>query len=162
MKFIMDIKELEKIVKILKESGVTDFELTQDGTTIKLSRAQLVQAAPQVALAPAAVTSASAEVLPVAIPQPEAASAGGDEFAGLHKVESPIVGTFYRKPSPDADSFVQEGDTVKKGDTLCIVEAMKLMNEIEAPVSGKVVRVLPGDAQVVEFGELLVVIDPNA
>lgn len=159
----MDIKELEKIVKILKESGVTDFELTQDGTTIKLSRAQLVQA---VAPAPVAAASAGAAIdvaAPVAASaQPAVAANPQDEFAGMHKVESPIVGTFYRKPSPDADSFVQEGDTVRKGDTLCIVEAMKLMNEIEAPVSGKVVRVLPGDAQVVEYGELLVVIDPSA
>ncbi len=157
----MDIKELEKIVKILKESGVTDFELTQDGTTIKLSRAQLVQAA---ALAPVAAPAASIDIAaPVAVSaQPAVATSPQDEFAGMHKVESPIVGTFYRKPSPDADSFVQEGDTVRKGDTLCIVEAMKLMNEIEAPVSGKVVRVLPGDSQVVEYGELLVVIDPNA
>ncbi|MGA1191713.1 MAG: acetyl-CoA carboxylase biotin carboxyl carrier protein [Bdellovibrionota bacterium] len=157
----MDIKELEKIVKILKESGVTDFELTQDGTTIKLSRAQLVQAVAPV-MAPSAVAAIDIAA-PVSVSQqPAVAPHPQDEFAGMHKVQSPIVGTFYRKPSPDADSFVQEGDTVRKGDTLCIVEAMKLMNEIEAPVSGKVVRVLPGDSQVVEYGELLVVIDPNA
>ncbi|MCB0321104.1 MAG: acetyl-CoA carboxylase biotin carboxyl carrier protein, partial [Bdellovibrionales bacterium] len=89
------------------------------------------------------------------------ASPAVDQYAGLEKVKSPIVGTFYRKPSPDADSFCSEGDVVKKGDTLCIIEAMKLMNEIEAPISGTVVRIFPEDAQVVEYGELLVVIDPR-
>lgn len=159
----MDIKELEKIVKILKESGVTDFELTQDGTTLKLSRAQLVQAVAQAPVAAPSVGAAIDIAAPIAVnAQPAVAASPQDEFAGMHKVESPIVGTFYRKPSPDADAFVQEGDAVRKGDTLCIVEAMKLMNEIEAPVSGKVVRILPGDSQVVEYGELLVIIDPNA
>ncbi len=76
-------------------------------------------------------------------------------------MESPLVGTFYRKPSPDASPFVSEGDVVKKGDTLCIVEAMKLMNEIEAPCSGKVTKVLPSDGAVVEFGEVLFLIDPG-
>jgi acetyl-CoA carboxylase biotin carboxyl carrier protein len=76
------------------------------------------------------------------------------------KVESPIVGTFYRKPSPDAEPFVKEGDSISKGSTLCIIEAMKLMNEIESPASGKIVKVFGTEGQVVEFGEVLFLIDP--
>ncbi len=166
---VMDIKELEEIVRILKENGVTEFELERENTHIKLSRAVL---APQGAQAHASQIThtpiaalpnhGTAEASPGGAPstQPAAPQAAVDEFAGLTKVESPIVGTFYRKPSPDAEPFVKVGDTVSKGDTLCIVEAMKLMNEIEAPCSGKVIKVLPQDAQVVEFGELLVVIEP--
>jgi acetyl-CoA carboxylase biotin carboxyl carrier protein len=78
------------------------------------------------------------------------------------KVESPIVGTFYRRASPDAELFVKEGDIVSKGDTLCIIEAMKLMNEIEATTSGRLVKILGTDGQVVEFGETLFLIDPSA
>ncbi|MCB0328325.1 MAG: acetyl-CoA carboxylase biotin carboxyl carrier protein [Bdellovibrionales bacterium] len=159
----MDIKDLEQIVKILKENGVTEFELEQENTHIKLSRGQLQ---PTHALLPQSVDA------PAYLPQPmlpHTAPATGapavpqavDEYAGYHKVESPIVGTFYRRPSPDAEPFVREGDVVKKGMTLCIIEAMKLMNEIEAPISGRVTRVLPEDSQVVEFGELLILIDPN-
>jgi acetyl-CoA carboxylase biotin carboxyl carrier protein len=162
----MDVKELEKIVKILKENGVTEFELTQDNTHIKLSRAQLVSDTGRGSVIVTPPPQPSPSSLPVASasnpPMVTEESSNQDEFSAFHKVDSPIVGTFYRKPSPDAEPFVQEGDTVKRGDTLCIVEAMKLMNEIEAPVSGRVVRILPTDAQVVEFGELLVVIDPNA
>ena len=166
----MDIKDLEEIVRILKENGVTEFELNEADTHIKLSRAQLAIAAPAAShtlVAPEQPVAALPESIPVQQPvaaapaaaaQPQAAV---DEFAGFHKVDSPIVGTFYRKPSPDAEVYISEGASVKKGDTLCIVEAMKLMNEIEAPISGKVTRILPEDGQVVEFGELLVVIDPN-
>ncbi|MCI5065928.1 acetyl-CoA carboxylase biotin carboxyl carrier protein [bacterium] len=158
----MDIKELEKIIKILKENGVTEFELEQDKTHIKLSRAHLVTAvAPSAVAAPEGVVAAAIPAQLQESSTPASDVGGGDPYAGQHKVDSPIVGTFYRKPSPDAEPFAREGDVVKKGDTLCIVEAMKLMNEIEAPVSGKVVRILPEDSQVVEFGELLVVIDPN-
>lgn len=155
----MDIKDLEQIISILKQNGVTEFELQQGETHIKLSRA----------LSGAAQTVAYAEIEPVFGIAP---ANGHASPAGLRvehaaqvdksfvKVESPIVGTFYSKPSPDADTFVQVGDSVKKGDTLCIVEAMKLMNEIEAPCSGIVESILLTDGQVVEFGEVLFHIRP--
>ena len=161
----MDIKDLEQIVRILKDNGVTDFELEQEGTHIKLSRAQLVaQPSAHVAIehAPMMALPANSYSAPQHAQIPVAAPSVVDDYAGCNKIESPIVGTFYRKPSPDAEPFIREGAIVQKGDTLCIVEAMKLMNEIEAPCSGKVVRILPEDNQVVEYGELLVVIDPSA
>lgn len=151
----MDIKQLEQILAVLKENGVTDFELEHDGTHIKLSRAALS--------APAATSYTGPYP---AAPQPEvsapAPSQQQEENSGYIKVNSPIVGTFYRKPAPDADVFVKEGDFVSKGDTLCIVEAMKLMNEIEAPGDGKIIKIGLADGQVVEFGETLFIIDPSA
>ena len=144
----MDIKELEKVIQILRENGVTEFELEQDGTHIKLARGQLVAAAPVATALPTAV-----EVAHHAAPQLSVSAPAADAYAGLERVESPIVGTFYRRPSPDADAFVQEGDVVKKGDTLCIVEAMKLMNEIEAPISGKIAKIFLKDPQIILLDE---------
>ncbi len=149
----MNINDLEQIIRILKQNEVTDFEIEHDGVHIKLSRGgsvvqtstQISSVAPAISTPPAAIQSAPPVV---------------DEK--YTKVESPIVGTFYRKPSPDAEAYASEGQMVKKGDTLCIIEAMKIMNEIEAPVSGKIVKVLLTDGQVVEFGEVLFLIDPSA
>jgi acetyl-CoA carboxylase biotin carboxyl carrier protein len=102
----------------------------------------------------------------VQVVAPTGVSAAGvgaahEDTGRFTKVESPIVGTFYRKPSPDAELFVKEGDTVSKGQTLCIIEAMKLMNEIESPSSGKIVKILGVEGKVVEFGEVLFLIDPS-
>ena len=98
----------------------------------------------------------------VAVPVVTAGNGNGvqEDLGRYVKVESPIVGSFYRKPSPDAEPFAKEGDVVRKGGTLCIIEAMKLMNEIESPTSGRIVKVLGVEGQVVEFGEVLFLIDP--
>lgn len=151
----MDIKDIEHIIKILKQNEVTDFELEQEGTRVKLSRTPaggFIQSETRVDMVPA-----------VQVTVPVAATNGSgvqEDMGRFVKVESPIVGSFYRRPSPDAEPFVKEGDVVSKGATLCIVEAMKLMNEIESPTSGKVVKILSSDGQVVEFGEVLFLIDP--
>ena len=152
----MDIKDIENIIKILKQNEVTEFELEQEGTRVKLSRTTggaFVSSEARYEMVPAVQVSMAAP----------AASNGADPLEDLGRyvtVESPIVGTFYRKPSPDADVFAKEGDTVRKGDTLCIIEAMKLMNEIEAPTSGKIVKIFGVEGQVIEFGEVLFLIDP--
>lgn len=162
----MDIQELEQIISILKKNDVTEFELKEGSTEIKLSRTPQGQfvatgsasALPMVmpALAPHSGAGSAAHAgLPVAAPiAPQAEE-------GLVKVESPIVGTFYRKPSPDADPFCKEGDRVKAGQTLCIIEAMKLMNEIESPSAGTLVKIFLTDGQVVEYGEVLFLIRPD-
>jgi len=155
----MDIKDIENIIKILKQNEVTEFELEQEGTRVKLARTPAggyIQA-----------TEARFDVVPaVQVAMPAAAPSNGaaaqEDLGRYVKVESPIVGTFYRRPSPDAEPYVKEGDVVSKGARICIVEAMKLMNEIEAPTSGKVVKVLGTEGQVVEFGEVLFLIDPSA
>lgn len=163
----MNLEELEQIIRILKQNDVTEFELENDGVHIRLARGQKLVAVqngthssvPYVEPAisgfspPAPTQNAS--------PSAPASASGSDQFEGMVRVESPIVGTFYRRPSPDAEPYATEGKNVKKGDTLCIIEAMKIMNEIEAPVSGKVVKVFLSDSQVVEFGEVLFVIDPR-
>ncbi len=153
----MDIKDIEHIIKILKQNEVTDFELEQEGTRVKLSRTAsggYVHSEARFDVVPAVQIPGPAQGAP-------AAAAVQDDHGRLMKVESPIVGTFYRKPSPDAEMFVKEGDVVSKGATLCIIEAMKLMNEIEAPSSGKVVKILGVEGKVVEFGEVLFMIDPS-
>lgn len=156
----MDIDELEQILKLLRQNDVTKFELQREGVTLRLSRAgQLeVQAGSQrtVELEPAIQHLANGSAAPAGHSAPRAAES--DRFV---KVESPIVGTFYRKPAPDAEPFVKEGSRISKGETLCIVEAMKLMNEIESPVGGVIEKILLSDGQVVEFGEVLFLISPE-
>lgn len=150
----MELKDLERILSILKENGVVDFELTQDSTHIKLSRGVIASNG--------AAHSAGLQ-LPTSAPvdsQTQQPPAKPEADLGLVKVQSPIVGTFYTKPSPDSAAFVREGSEVKKGQTLCIIEAMKLMNEIECPSDGRIEKILIGDGQVVEFGEVLFLIRP--
>lgn len=147
----MNAEELSKLLAVLRENGVTDFELQKEGVHLRLSR--------ESGLLPMAGGGAQQ----VYVPAPQASGAASSAPAPVkdencEEVRSPIVGTFYRRPSPDAESFVEVGATVKKGDTLCIIEAMKLMNEIEAPCSGVVEKVALNDGQVVEFNEVLFVI----
>jgi acetyl-CoA carboxylase biotin carboxyl carrier protein len=150
----MDIKDIEQILKVLKQSDIVDFELEQGGTRIRLSRG-----APM----PTAIVGQSLSAIAVAGGYSEASAmvAASEPDSSQVKVISPMVGTFYRKPSPDAEPFAREGDRVTKGQTLCIIEAMKLMNEIEAPISGVLSKILVGDSQVAEFGEVLMLITPE-
>ena len=153
----MDIKDIEHIVKLLKQNEVTEFELEKEGTRIKLARSTggtFTHVEHRLDVLPAVQGSISNA------PTSAQATKAEDDSGRYVKVESPIVGTFYRKPSPDAEPFAKEGDVVKKGATLCIIEAMKLMNEIEATTSGKVVKVLATEGQVVEYGEVLFLLDP--
>ena len=150
----MDIKDIENIIKILKQNEVTEFELEQEGTRVKLSR---TSGGAYVA------SDARYEMVPaVHVSMPVAAASNGsapqEDLGRYVKVESPIVGTFYRKPSPDAEFFAKEGDTVSKGDTLCIIEAMKLMNEIPSEFAGVVKEILVENGEPVEFGQPLFVL----
>lgn len=159
----MDTKEIEQILAILKQNDVTEFELSRGDTHIKLTRSprhqvSLASSAP-VTIEPAIVSAGTGTATPA---NEDTSTASQASNVNLFRVESPLVGTFYRKPAPDAEPYVTEGMTVKKGDILCIVEAMKLMNEIEATVSGKIEKVLVGDGEVVEFGEVLFLINPSA
>jgi len=148
-------EEICELIQLVGSSGVANVEVEHAGSRVRIEgRAQVVaaQAAPSVAAAaPAPVLEASIASEPgTAVPEED----------DLHSVSSPIVGTFYRAPNPDADPYVKVGDFVEQGQTLCIVEAMKLMNEIEADISGTVVRVLPENAQPVEYGESLFMVRP--
>ena len=155
----MDIRKIKKLIELVEESGITELEVQEEEGTVRISRA-----AP--AVAPAAVQYAAA---PVVAPTPSAAPAqtpaaatptpaASDELSG-HLVRSPMVGTFYRSPSPEAKAFVEVGQPVKVGDALCIVEAMKMMNRIEADKAGVVKAILINDGDAVEFDEPLIVIE---
>ena len=155
----MDIRKIKKLIELVEESGITELEVQEEEGTVRISGA-----AP--AIAPAAVQYAAA---PVSAPTPTAAPAqapaaatpapaASDELSG-HLVRSPMVGTFYRSPSPEAKAFVEVGQSVKVGDALCIVEAMKMMNRIEADKAGVVKAILINDGDAVEFDEPLIVIE---
>ena len=155
----MDIRKIKKLIELVEESGITELEVQEEEGTVRISRA-----AP--AIAPAAVQYAAAPVVaptPTAAPAqaPAAATsapAASDKLSG-HLVRSPMVGTFYRSPSPEAKAFVEVGQSVKVGDALCIVEAMKMMNRIEADKAGVVKAILINDGDAVEFDEPLIVIE---
>jgi acetyl-CoA carboxylase biotin carboxyl carrier protein len=157
----MDIKDLKSLIKMVTETDITEFELEAAEEKIRIKRgcaAPVVQyQAPQtmVAMQPAMVQAAApaAPAAPVEAAAP-AAKAKGNE------ITSPIVGTFYRAPAPDAAPYVEVGQIVEKGQVLCIVEAMKLMNEIEAEYRCKIVEMCKENAQPVEFGEALFIVEP--
>ena len=150
----MDLRKLKKLIDLVQESGIAELEITEGEEKVKIVKGGVVTlaAAPQpmaaVAMAPAAATALAAT--PAAAPA--AAAEPGQEG---HVVKAPMVGTFYRSPSPDAKVFVEVGQAVKEGDTICIIEAMKLMNEIEADASGVIKAILVENGQPVEYGQPL-------
>ena len=152
----MDIRKIKKLIELVEESGITELEVQEEEGTVRISRA-----AP--AVAPAAIQYAAPPVAPVAAPAAAPAAAAPAEAPAAeisgHQVRSPMVGTFYRSPSPEAKAFVEVGQTVKVGDALCIVEAMKMMNRIEADKAGVVKAILVNDGEAVEFDQPLIVIE---
>lgn len=155
----MEIKDLKTIIKMLTETDITDFELETAGEKIRIQRGRSADALSYALQQTIAVPQAQ----PVA-PQPPAApvSAPADatESEKVQTITSPIVGTMYRSPAPDAPPYVEIGQVVEKGQVLCIVEAMKLMNEIEAEFRCKIVKICKENAQPVEYGEALFLVEP--
>jgi acetyl-CoA carboxylase biotin carboxyl carrier protein len=158
-----DIEDLKQLIDFLKEHQVAEFEVDRDGLKIRLkfsqpagSSAGLGDLARFVAAAPAAAQATGASAAPSA----PATETVADPNAGLHTVKSPIVGTYYGSPSPGAAPFVSPGEHVEKGQVICIVEAMKLMNEIESDVAGDVVKCLVSNGQPIEFGQPLFSVRP--
>lgn len=156
----MDIRKIKKLIELVEESGITELEVSEEEGTVRISRAApavapaAVQyvAAPQAAPAPVATPAPAAQTAPAAAPAPTAEVSG-------HAILSPMVGTFYRSPSPEAAPFVEVGKTVKVGDTLCIVEAMKMMNRIESDKAGVIKAILVNDGEAVEFDQKLFIIE---
>jgi len=158
----MNLKDIKELIEILKDTDVSELELEKSGSRIRITRGNHNPAPVIIEHQPAQHQVVAHTAAPAAQPQAAPAPAVEDAAAkNVVVVNSPIVGTFYRSPSPDAPSYVEVGDVVKKGQVLCIIEAMKLMNEIEAEVSGKIVKVLVENAQPVEYGEPLYHIDPE-
>jgi acetyl-CoA carboxylase biotin carboxyl carrier protein len=152
----IDYDEIRKLVGLLEEKNLSVFELEVEGLKVKIAR-NSPAAAPLMAAAPVA---ASAPGTPETAAAAEARAQAIDAAKGHHLVTSPMVGTFYRAPDPSSAPFVDIGDTVKKGQTLCIIEAMKLMNEIEADVEGTIVEIYAENAKPVEYGQKLFAILP--
>jgi len=145
----MDIRKIKKLIELLDESGVAEIEIKEGEESVRISRQQQVIAAP----APVAMAAPAAPA-----PAP-VAETPAPEIAPGHQVTSPMVGTFYRSASPGASVFTDVGQTVSEGDTLCIIEAMKILNQIEADKSGKIKAVLVENGQPVEFGQPLFIIE---
>src|SRR5688572_26646976 len=164
----MDPKALKQILEILRENDITEFELEEQGTRLRIrkggpARAEAALAAspvPAVAAALPLAAAAPAAPAPTAAAPAPAAPAAEAAADGATLVKSPIVGTFYRAPDPNSPPFVNVGDRVRVGQVLCIIEAMKLMNEIEAEVAGEIVRVHHESGQPVQYGEPLFTVRP--
>ena len=153
----MDIRKVKKLIELLEESGIAEIEITEGEESVRISRYQNeVPAAPVVSQAPPPPQVVAPAAAPAAEP-PAAAAPKGEEPSG-HKVLAPMVGTFYRSSSPEAEQFAKVGDTIAAGDTLCIIEAMKMMNQIESDVSGTVLSVEVENGEPIEFGQVLFVI----
>ncbi|MDE3743236.1 acetyl-CoA carboxylase biotin carboxyl carrier protein [Maribacter polysaccharolyticus] len=161
----MDIKEIQSLIKFVAKSGASEVKLETDdikitirtGSTTGGNETTYVHQVPvaQGHMAPVAVPAA--EPAAPAAPAPKESA----EESKYITIKSPIIGTFYRKPSPDKPSFVEVGSTIAKGDVLCVIEAMKLFNDIESEVSGKIVKILVDDASPVEFDQPLFLVDPS-
>jgi len=153
----MDIRKIKKLIELVEESGITELEVSEEEGSVRISRATVAAPANvQYSTPAAAPTPVAAPAAPAVAPA--APAAAPEEIAG-HKIRSPMVGTFYRSPSPEAKAFVEVGQTVKVGDALCIVEAMKMMNRIEADKAGVVKAILVNDGEPVEFDEPLIIIE---
>ena len=149
----MDLRKLKKLIDLVQESGIAELEITEGEEKVKIVKGGVVSvsAAPIMAMPAAAPVAAAPAAAPAAAEAPDAGQEG-------HVVKAPMVGTFYRSPSPDAKVFVEVGQAVKEGDTICIIEAMKLMNEIEADASGVVKAILVENGQPVEYGQPLLIL----
>ena len=152
----MDIRKIKKLIELVEESGIMELEISEGEESVRINRgspASVQYTVPMAAPAPAPIASA-----PAPVAAPSVAASVAEDVSG-HKIRSPMVGTFYRSPSPEAKAFVEVGQSVKVGDALCIVEAMKMMNRIEADKAGVVKAILVNDGDPVEFDEPLIVIE---
>ncbi len=166
----MDLKEIQSLIKFVAKSGASEVKLEMEDVKITIKTGsedtkgettivQQIPVSPAITAAPAAAPQAAPAA---AAPQtPAAAPAAAEDDSKYITIKSPIIGTFYRKPSPDKPAFVEVGQSISEGDVLCVIEAMKLFNEIESEVSGKVVKVLVDDSSPVEFDQPLFLIDPS-
>lgn len=147
----MDIRKVKKLIELIEESDIAEIEIHEGEESVRISRVS--------AIAPTVVTAAPIAAAPLAAAAPAAVEEAKEEVISGHSVTSPMVGTFYRSPSPQSKSFVEEGQKVSKGDTLCIIEAMKILNQIEADRGGIIKRILVENGQPVEYNQPIFIID---
>lgn len=155
----MNLEEIKDLIKLVSKSGLGKVEIEREGFRISIKGSQtepiMYQAAP-VATAPVAAAPVVTNVVPITTENNE----NNNENSKYITVKSPMIGTFYRTPGPDKDAFVNVGDTIQKGDKVCIIEAMKTFNEIEAEISGKIIKVLVDNASPVDYDQPLFLVDP--
>lgn len=162
----MDLKEIQNLIKFVANSGVAEVKLEMDDIKITI-RTTLEAPAHEITYASPAPIQTVIPAAPIqqqiiaTVPSTAAPAAPADDTSKYITIKSPIIGTFYRKPSPDKPMFVEVGSTIAKGDVLCVIEAMKLFNEIESEVSGKIIKILVDDMSPVEFDQPLFLVDPS-
>lgn len=160
----MDIQEIKQLIKIVEKSDIGEIELIEEGRKIRISKNSRLNTSNGIAnpvYVQSPIQTPAAESPASSPPQSEAGDVTQETVNAekYHEVRSPMVGTFYRSPAPDADSYVDVGDNVTEGTTLCIIEAMKLMNEIESEVSGRIAKILVENASPVEYNQVLFLIE---
>lgn len=157
----MDLNLIKKLVKLVETSEVTELEIEEENQYIRISKkvkTQQIMGQPQVVHSAAPTVTLSSKSTET---EPSAKSGTDEKIANVHEIRSPIVGTFYRAPAPDADNYVNVGDFVDSGSVLCIVEAMKLMNEIESDESGKIIKILVENGKPIEYNQPLFLIQKS-
>lgn len=161
----MDIKEIQNLIKFVAKSGATEVKLEMDDVKITIRTGTLNSGQETTIVQQIPMAQAAAPIVPVQVEAPAAVTpaetAATEDDSKYITIKSPIIGTFYRKPSPDKPSFVEVGATIGQGDVLCVIEAMKLFNDIESEVSGKIVKILVDDSSPVEFDQPLFLVDPS-
>ena len=150
----MDLRKVKKLIELLEESGLSEIEITEGEDKVRITKGG--KPSPQVK---AIETTQESETLPTS--EPIDAHAQTKSNNGFHEVKAPMIGTFYQSPDPDSEAFVKVGDPVSEGDTLCIIEAMKMMNKIESDISGTIERVLVQNGDPVEFDQVLFLVSNN-
>ncbi len=165
----MDLKEIQSLIKFVAKSGASEVKLEMEDVKITIktgsgdSKGEMTTVVQQIPMAgiPQPAAPAPVPAQPVAPAASETPAPAADDDAKYVTIKSPIIGTFYRKPSPDKPTFVEVGDAISEGSVLCVIEAMKLFNEIESEISGKIVKVLVDDSSPVEFDQPLFLVDPS-
>lgn len=158
----MDTKEIQKLIDYISKSDLDEVNIETSELKLHIKRNNLIMASAPVAVsAPVAAPAPVAAAAPVAAPAEAPAAAPVEAPSNLIEIKSPMIGTFYRSAGPDKPNYKEVGDTVSVGDTVCIIEAMKLFNEIESEVSGKIVKILVDDATPVEYNQPLFLVDPS-
>ncbi len=153
----MDLTYLKKIIRIVENSGVDEIEVEEEGLRVRVAKNSQGHVVPVTGVPQPGVAQTA---VPAVSPAPVAAKSEGPETK-YHEIKSPIVGTFYRAPAPDADPYVEVGQTIQPKTVLCLIEAMKLMNEIESDVAGKIVKILVENGKPVEYNQTLFLIEPS-